>query len=40
MLLIVDEESSGLIAEQTGATSVKVENIWIDLVKTKWSKDR
>ena len=40
MLLIVDEESSGLTADLTRATPVKVENIWIDLVKTTWNEER
>ena len=40
VLLIVVEESSGLTAELTRATPVKVGNIWIDLVKTTWSEER
>ena len=40
MLLIVDEESSGLTEDLARATPVKIENIWIDLVKTTWSEDK
>ena len=40
MLLIVDEESSGLTADLARANPVKIENIWIDLVKTTWSEDK